>query len=240
MRAEKPGLDELTRINTDYIKWLRRVGGERAVGLYYSHLEEILIKGPETGAIVELPLVELEEGSILFYPYATEYPYGPVTDPINLIFKNQGAATNVADKLKKDLVPPWRDTITYGVSCASVQYTFIDNTSHGGTAQWLQMSNSLTNCGCFRRCHIRIFDGGIDTHPRGYGNYAIASVHYEDWSVANLHIVRSWDEAQQFINDIFSTVFPFVGSKGTKSLQNPGEILQGIPHDGMGSVIELL
>lgn len=238
MKVEKPSFEKLVETNAGYVRWLRARGGSEAVELYYSHLKEILSKGPEDGTIVTMRLVQLGKASIFFYPWTAEYPSGPRSDPINVIFANQGSARNVANKFGIDFVPPWRDTVTWRIPCARAHFALLDNTPHSGTLTWVRMSNSLTNCGCFRRCHIRIFDGGTDFSPNGFGEYSIGSVHYEVWKKPVSHIVRSWDGAQQFVDSIFSSVFPFVRSKTTVQIQAQ-EVLKGIAHDGIATIIEL-
>jgi hypothetical protein len=86
---------------------------------------------------------------------------------------------------------------------------------------------------------LRIFDGGTDSYSQGYGKYAIGSVHYENWKNIS-HVISDWDGAQQFVDDMFSPTYPFVGSKGRKLLQTSGEVSMGIAHDGVAAVIELL
>jgi len=238
--VEKPSLEKLIAINADYIKWLKITGGREAVDPYLSHLEEILAEGPKEGDIITIRLIVLGKRSIYFYPWTTEYPFGPREDPINIIFSNQGGTNNVVGKLTKDLIPPWRDTVWRRLPCARVHFAFIDNSHHGGTSRWVKMSASVTNCGCFRRCHMRLFDGGMDSTPKGFGEYSIGSVHYEVWKLRVNHVVESWDGAQEFVNTIFSSGFPFVGSKTTVRLQSSGEVLKRIPHDGIAAMIELL
>ena len=240
MKVEKPSFEKLAETNAGYIKWLRIRGGTEAVELYYSHLEEILDRSPKDGTTVTMKLVEIGERSVRFYPWTTECPFGPRSDPINVVFTNMGSARNVANKFKVDFVPPWRDTVTWRIPCARAHFALFDNTPHGGSVAWVKMSNSLTNCGCFRRCHIRTFDGGTDSSPNGLGQYSIGSVHYEVWKKPISHIVRRWDGAQQFLDSIFSPGFPLVGSKSAVQIQNPREVLKGIPHDGVATVIELL
>jgi hypothetical protein len=237
IRVKKPNYEELAEINSGYVKWLRRIGGASAEEFYLSHLREVLAAGSRDDAIAQIKLVELGNESIRFSPWTTECPFGPIEDPINIVFRNRGSADEVADKFKNVFIPAWVDTSVWGLTCARAHYVFIDNTNHGGTCGWIKMSKSLTNCGCFRRCHIRLFDGGTDTHLGGFGEYSVGSIHYEVWQKLS-HVVKSWDGAQQFVDSVFSSAFPFVGAKSQVCLQS-SQVLKGIVNDGMGTMIEL-
>jgi hypothetical protein len=156
------------------------------------------------------------------------------SDPVNLIFYNVGSAWDVQYDMQNWLTYQWSGDAD---GCNLMAY--IDNTAHGGSATWIQQHYQLEygNYETTRR-HIRIFDGGYDTHGE-YGDYSIAGVHYEEWvGLPQGHNVLSWEDAESFVADDFADE-DFVGQVYGVDIGNEG-YYQGVWNDGEAQYIELL
>jgi len=237
MVVQKPTIGELLDANWEYLEWLETEISAEAANAYKQQLQQLIAKAPPTGTKIPSPLRRL--GDSLIWPYTSMLKGVPMpSDPINLILWNKSKADDVYDKLVNYFIPPLHDVRT----CSGTQYTYVDNSKFGGYRGWIKMKHSLANCVCLgfqKRCHIRLFDS-VDKEPRRFGYYTIAGIHYEELEgFPPQHKIRDWDNSQRFLVRLFLKSFPFVGSKGTVMLQQPGEILQGVAHDGIATAIEL-
>lgn len=233
--VEKPTLKGILDTNREYLEWLETAIDVEAANAHKQHLQQLVIRAPPTGTRIQIPLRKL--GESLIWPYTSKLQgvHTP-SDPINLIFWNEGKADEVYAKLANYFIPPWHDVEI----CSEPQYTYVDNGSFGGYKGWIRVAYSLANCVCLgfrKRCHIRLFDC-VDREPKQFGNFAVANIHYEEASVLT-HKVKDWDRSQQFIDCLFTRSFPFTGTKAKVKLQPKGEELQNVKHDGVADAIEL-
>ncbi len=234
VELKKQTIQELIEDNKEYLEYLRKNIGPEAVSKHIRSLEEALEKVPYNGT-TSLKLVEVGWESISFWPYTSDAIGGSISDPINLVFYNKGNGLNVNNKIDYSLTNSWDPTWL-----SNTQYTYIDDTAHGGSAYWERDSYTLANGPAYgTRYHIRIFNGTYDTHVPGFAYWSNAGVHKETWSWTQLkHIIDSWEEAETFIKNDFAGK-SFVGSIGTTNLNNAGTF-QGQYNDGNAPVIELI
>jgi hypothetical protein len=236
--VKKPSLDELRKDNAEHIKFLRKNlkpnEAGNVIGTYFRHLAEKIEKQPDI-ATVKVKLVQVGENTITFWAYTNDAPsFTDPVDPINLIFYGVGSAWDVQYDMKNWLDYTWEDATGW------THYAYIDNTEHGGTADWRSNDYQLQYGSYFTsRYHLRIFDGGTDTHG-DFDEYSIANVHHEywDWSELN-HIVDGYESAETFVKDDFADE-NFVGSIGSAGLNNEGSYSNGAYNDGWAATIELL
>lgn len=231
---KKQTIQDLLEDNKEYLEYLRKNIGQEAAERHVQFLREALQAVPENG-IIRLKLVEVGWDSITFWPYTSNAIGGSISDPINLVFYKKGNALNVNNKMDYSLTNNWDPTLF-----SHTQYTYIDDTAHGGSAYWERDIYTLANGPAYgTRYHIRIFEGTYDTHVPGFAYWSIAGVHKETWSWTQLkHIIDSWEEAETFVKNDF-TGKSFVGSIGTANLNNAGTF-QGKYNDGGAPVIELI
>jgi hypothetical protein len=247
-------LEELLEVNEGYLNWLDSIGAEEKKQKFIQGLERSLARTtavyyyqPRTGAYEYVPTVLSFPGPLVTVSDVSFSPYthkskntASAEDPLNLMFTGNGDANRVAEILIHELFPPWLNTeipeappwLPVVRNCAGNQYVYVD-TELG----WQLMSQTLAIGGCaLHRCHIRLFDGG---YSKQLGRFTLAGVHYEQSSLSRLHIIQDWDKSQAFVRGLLESK-SFCGKVQEVRFQPDGEELQGIAHDGLASVIELL
>ena len=200
-------------------------------------LTKIKYEGPRDRVRVKLSLVQVGKASIEFTPYTYRVRGGKPKDPVNLVFWNQGRYGNVLDIMRKYLYPPWKFTKITNLTCAETQYLYVNG-------EWVKMGASLSPQGCKfgQRLHARLFTGGYDNV---FGYVTVSAAHEEDFRLQNIftsgtpHLVVGWDSAQHFVEKQFIAK-KFTGTIRRQPLQPHGQILQGVQHDGLASLIEIL
>jgi hypothetical protein len=91
------------------------------------------------------------------------------------------------------------------------------------------------------RWHIRIFQSPLDSsHPSRmkYGQWSIAAVHLEHFSLRRGHVVDDWQEAQVFLEWALQKV-PFVTAVELREGKGRGDY-QSVPFDGMVTWVRLM
>ena len=229
----KQTLDELIQDNNEFLELLKEFYGDEAKNSFINYLREELNFVPRSGTKIGIELQKLGLGTLIFYPYTTEVKFGVPKDPINLIFYGKGSDTNVQDIMCHKVSPNW-----YHVKMSHVQYTYIDNSIHGGQEQWIKVNHALSNkpdpIGLFRRRHIRIF-GSQTRCNHGYNDYCIASVH-EDTLKSHWASPIDFDNSQLEVENVFAGIN---ARANPHILQPAGEIINGVQHDGIATAIEI-
>ena len=108
----------------------------------------------------------------------------------------------------------------------------------------MKMAASLSPQGCKfgHRLHTKLFTGGYDND---LGYVTVSAAHAEDFRLQNIfssgtpHLVVGWGSAQDFVEKQFASG-RFTGKTALIRLQPHGQILQGVQHDGLTSLIEIL
>jgi len=260
---EKPSTNTILDANSEFLRYLRFIGGRDAQQTYIRYVNQWVAQVPSSGTQALVDLVSL--GQSEFWPYTTKSPLwttppSPVTnpnlkwlqslvdvDPVNLIFWGNASSGVVESCLMNNVFPKWFKTRYFWqgnpLNCADSHCLYINNTSFGGRQGWIWMDSSLSNCVCAgqaKRCHIRLFDGR-DGEPT-YGNFTIAAVHYEEvfWlpSFPPLrHTILDWDLSQKFIETLFRGLHNVVSVTRTRLQQQ--EMLQNVVNDGEATFIEI-
>ena len=132
--VKKPSLNELRKDNAEHIKFLRKNlkpnEAEKVIGNYFRYLAKKIEKIPDI-ATVKVKLVQVGTNTITFWAYTNDVQsFSDPVDPINLIFYGVGSAWDVQYDMKNWLDYTWEDATGW------THYTYIDNTAHGGTADW--------------------------------------------------------------------------------------------------------
>lgn len=247
-------MKELLEANEGYLNWLDSIGAEEAKQEFIQGLERSLARTtgvyyyqPPTGVYEYVPPVPSLPGPLVTVSDVSFSPYthksknaGSAEDPLNLMFTGNGDPNRIAEILIHEFFPPWLSTeIPEAPSwppvirnCCSTQYVYVDT-----KPDWQPMNHTLAIGGCaLHRCHIRLFDGG---YSKQLSHFTLAGVHYEQSSLSRLHAIQDWDRSQAFIRGLFESK-SFCGKVREVRFQPDGEQLQGIAHDGLASVIELL
>lgn len=231
---EKPTLDELVSLNQKYFDYLKSEFGEKGDILVQNKIDQLNKTVTNIPEITTIDVVKIGKNSILHNEFTFDAPFGNVQDPVNFIFRNNGGANNVETVLKNNAIHDWNDAI------GEEQFVFIDNIAHGGSAGWvpdtkqLEEGNPLTT-----RYHVRIFDGGFDPHHE-FVEWSIGSAHLEHWNLFTFSHdldADAWEAGESEVrNDLDGQTN--VGFIEFVDLSNSG-CCQGIPHDGMATMMEL-
>jgi hypothetical protein len=167
---KKPKLSDLIENSKDYFNFLENTYGEsgrRMVEAKIKEWEELLGKMPDRliynakVPIVKLSRSEASHSTIQYTPALFSQPYNSwnyATDPINLVFWEEGSAWDVQYDMKNWILHKWRD------GWGSSLYANLDK-NHADNSDWIWKTQDyqLEYDGFFTsRYHIRIFDGGYD------------------------------------------------------------------------------
>lgn len=231
---EKPTLQDLIQDNQKYFDYLELEFGEegkKIVNLRIQELNQTIANMPEE---MTVDLIKLGEHSILFDVFTRDGMMGNIKDPVNFLFWNNGQQDNVHSVIKNNALHNWDDVFSL------TQYVLIDNTAHGGSAEWRPNFYQLTEGTPLEQYHVRVFDGGYDTHNE-FAEWSLGAVHYEKLEgVPPDHVIQpnGWDLGEaELRNDLTGQLG--VGFIDTDDLQNNIICCQGIDHDGIATKMEL-
>lgn len=241
VKVVKQTIEELMADNKEFLEWLKSYFGDETRDRFVEYLKTELSFVPPTGTEIEMELVKLGDGTIIYSPYTVAAISGVPKDPVNLIFHNGGSADAVADIMCKQLNPKW-----YNVwIMTSSQYAYIDDAAHGGSTEekdkWIKVSKSLSDKpfdGILRhRKHLRIFESPTGcTHQYGNGKYSIASVHKD-------HRICHFLSPLDFVTSRLEVERAFSGKKfiTVEQIDHPDtkEFINGTFHDGKVCYIEI-
>lgn len=226
---DKQTAKDLMNDNAEYLDYLRSLGpeGKKLAKLEIASYDAVKNAPDE----IEIEVLRIGQNSIYFSP--TLFPTatgGNPTDPVNVVFYNDGSAGNA-----RSIVDTYADH-SWHVGAGSNLYAYIDETPHGGTAHF-QINNYQLEEGDFFgfRQHLRIFEGSLDTHGQ-YDFWSIGGVHYEQWNGVG-HTVLSWNTGESHIRSDLSGKTG-VGSIGSYNTFFSGT-LQGQPFDQYAALIDL-
>jgi hypothetical protein len=217
------------------------------VELLRSKVEAFWRNLPEVGAVVEMPVVRLGQGATAFHPYTQGEPHHSARDPVNVVFYGNADVDRVAS-LFRALEPGWIDSdivkgTAYRIPLAAVQQvSWMDRSPWGEGPGFVESAYSLSPEGCdLQRIHVRLFEGATDgSNEDGWGSWCIGSVHEEDVLNGEFeHTVTDWDGAQKKVERAFQGALGPRCHVAEMRLQEPGEVLRGVAHDGVASAIRL-
>lgn len=207
-------------------------------------IQEVWRLLPGAGAVLDIPEVRLGSSDRSFSPYTQIEEHHPPLDPVNLVFWGDAPVERVAS-LFRSLDPPWIDSdLVKGTTqrCplgAMPQAMWVRPAGRGSAPRFEWCTHSLSPQGFeLERIHVRLFAGGVDASPGGWGRWSLGSVHLEEVEPGELdHTVRQWDAAQQEASAALAAALgvpadPF-------RLQPDGEVLRGVAHDGVASALRL-
>lgn len=118
-----------------------------------------------------------------------------------------------------------------------LQWTFIDETAHGGSAYW-SFGYGYEEGSYIDRYHVRIFNGGDDTHSGGFDKWSVGAVHRENCTPScHTHYTNSWETAENHLaGDLANTSGIEVVS--SINIGNAGNY-QGIYNNGYAALIQV-
>jgi len=107
---------------------------------------------------------------------------------------------------------------------------------NGSDSKWQGMNYTLAVGGCaLERLPHSTFRGRIQ---RDAGEFTLGGVHYEESPLPKIHVIQDWDRSQDFIRQLFESS-RFCKHTHEVRLQDEGEVVQNVPHDGLATVVEL-
>jgi len=180
----------------------------------------------------EIEVMKYGEHSITLEPQtrASASFSGTIKDPINIVFYDDGRASEVELKIDSNAPHGWKNAWGWA------QYVYVDETSHGGTAHWQSNNFQLEEGDYFdTRCHLRIFDGGNSDYD-SFKYWSIGAVHKETWNGSD-HTLdpNAWETSELHLKSDLSSTSGIL-SVGTINLSNSGDY-QGIWNGGVAGYI---
>jgi hypothetical protein len=202
---------------------------------------------PAEGSVLDIPEVRLGRSDRSFSPYTQIEEHHPPLDPINLVFWGDAPVDRVAGVLC-GLPEPWIDSaLVKGTTMrcplgAMPQAMWVRPQSAGAEPRFVWCAYSLSPQGFeLERIHVRLFEGGTDPAPGGWGRWSVGAVHREVVEPGELdHTVRHWDAAQ---DEAVAALSASLGRRAEVSmlrLQEDGEVLRGVSHDGVAAAIRIV
>lgn len=200
---------------------------------------------PEAGAVLPVPEVRLGASDRSFSPYTHVEEHHPPLDPVNLVFWGDAPIDRVAETFRR-LDPPWIDSdLVKGTDMrcplgAMPQAMWV-RPADGSPPRFDWCTHSLSPQGFeLERIHVRLFAGGLDPTPGGWGRWSLGSVHREDVEPGELdHTVRHWDLAQEEAVRHLLRGPATISQVQDLRLQPAREVLRGVEHDGVATAIRL-
>jgi hypothetical protein len=201
---------------------------------------------PEPGHMIDVAAVQLGASDRSFSPYTQVEEHHPPLDPVNLVFWGDAPVERVAATFRS-LKPAWIDSdLVRGTDMrcalgAMPQAVWVRPHGPGGQPRFDWCTHSLSPQGFeLERIHVRLFEGGFDPTPAGWGRWSLGSVHLEEVEPGEFdHTVRNWDAAQVEAGRCFKEALGGGCATAPIRLQRDGEELRGVAHDGLATAIWL-
>jgi len=240
-----PELAELAALHRHHLRWLRR----KAPPLLQQRLDMLAAAAEEARGWVappERPFVTLGRSPGAFVPYTAVIPYGPLSDPINLVFHGDAPARRVAGLLR-GADPRWQPATRVPwlpwlfPPCSSPQWVTFGAPRAADPVERRAAGHSLSPEGCaLDRTHVRLWDGGEDPEEGGWGRWSLGSAHIE---VARLeaggHMVVDWEGAERSVVEALGRAGRAPVQVAPLRLQPDGELCRGVAHDGVAAAVRL-
>ena len=227
-QTDFPTMKEFREMNQAYFETLS--GQEQ--GTLIAEFAQAMQDSPE---VYEIETVKIGEHSISFETQTRSFPSGNsifIKDPINLVFYDNGSRDTVRSILDNNAPHSWHSTSEQGP-----QWTFVDETAHGGNLIWAY-GQGYEEGTYDNRYHARIFTGGNDSHTPGFGEWSLGAVHRE-YTVNNLHVHYSntWETSENHIAGDFANTSG-IGVISIINLGNSGDY-QGYNNNGLAAFIQV-
>lgn len=157
---------------------------------------------------------------------------GTIKDPINIVFYNDGRASEAELKIDSNAPHGWKN------AWGATQYVYVDETSHGGSAHWQSNNFQLEEGSYFgTRQHLRIFDGGNSAHD-SFKYWSVGATHKETWNGSGHTLVsNAWETSESHLKSDLSSTSGIL-SVGTINLSNSG-YYQGHWNGGVAGYIKV-
>jgi len=209
-----PTLKDFMDDNQEYINFLESKYGEEGKKMVAKEIAKYAKFEANFSEDREFETVKYGDHSITFIPVTQDF-WGTWKDPINMVFKGDGRASEVKSKIDYNAPHSWHSAAGW------TQYAFIDETSHGGSAYWQSNNFQLEEGDWDDRYHLRIFNGGDDSHGE-FDYWSIGAVHRETWS-GTQHVLYSdgWEIAESHLKSDLSSTSGIL-SVGSMWLANSG------------------
>jgi len=156
------------------------------------------------------------------------------SDPINVVWYDEGSAWDVNFDLRYWVGRSWSDT-----RLGTRQQVYFWNSYNGGRNQWgwddYQMQDP--DGSFWNRIHLRIFDSDWND-PDWADEWGVGGAHREHWETRRgNHVVDSWEDGEDAVEDAFRWRW-FVGSIWYADLGNRGTY-NGQWNGGVAPIIDL-
>lgn len=226
-QTDFPTMKEFKEMNAVFFETL--TGEEK--GQMIAEFAQNMANSPE---IYDIETIKVGEHSIAFESQTRSWPSGSsayIEDPINLVFYDEGSRNAVRSILDNNAPHNWHTTYQQGP-----QWTFVDETAHGGYAFWAY-GYGYEEGTYDNRYHVRLFSGGEDTHS-GFGEWSIGAVHREYTVNGNhVHYSNTWETSENHIAGDFANASG-IGVISSIYLSNSGDY-QGYNNNGYAAFIQV-
>ena len=193
-------------------------------------IEEKIANSKET---YQIEVTKIGDHSISFESVTRDWPStsGTAKDPINLVFYNNGNQPAVDNVFLNQAPHNWT------MSSGGLQWTFVDETAHGGNAFW-SFGYGYKEGSYSDRYHVRIFNGGDDTHTGGFDEWSIGAAHRENCTPScHTHYSNSWEVSASHPSSDMAASSGVI-SVGTVNIGNAGTY-QGIYNNGIAQLVNV-
>jgi len=234
-QTDFPTLEEYKTMNKSYFDSLpTKVGVAEAKSIQDKTIADFSEKLANTPEVYEIETTKIGSHSITFEDVTRDWPstWGTQKDPINIVFYNNADWTTVDSIILSDDYHDWN------LGSGGSQWTFIDETAHGGSTYWAFGYGYEEGDYNTVRYHLRLFDGGADTHSGGFGTWSIGAVHKETHNgLGHTLVSNSWEIAENHLGgDLANT--SGIGVVSSINIGNSGDY-QGINNSGYAALIEV-
>ena len=233
-QTDFPTVAEFKEQNADYFEFLESEFGIEGKKQVANIISEFAKNRPTEPQIFEMDTVKYGDHSITFQPYTKEWPWSSsaTKDPINMVFKDNGGSANADNVIDTYASHGWKN------ANGGPQWVFVDETSHGGSAFWSYSWDQLEEGSYYGdRYHVRIFNGGDDTHGQ-FDEWSIGAVHKETWNGSGHTLAsNSWEVSESHLKS------DLTGATGVSSVSSMwlanNDYYQGIWNGGSAGLITL-
>ena len=232
-QTDLPTVKDFKDESKEYFDFLVAEFGEEGKKLVAQEIAEFAKNRANAKEVYEIETTKVGDHSITFEAVTRDGPgtWANQKDPINMIFWYDGRSSEVKSKIDNNAPHSWHS------AAGGNQWTFIDETGHGGSAFW-SFHTQLEEGSYTDRYHLRIFNGGYDDHSGGFDYWSVGAVHRENCTPScHTHYSNSWETSESHIKSDLSSTSGIL-SVGSINISNSG-YYQGIYNDGYAGLIKV-
>ena len=207
--------------NKEYFEFLKNEAGENGNKIVAQAISEFAKSQENAKEQYDIEVMKYGDTSISFEAFTRDgasFSANP-KDPINFVFHDDARPTEVRNVINYNISPDdWEN------ASGGVQYVYVDESIHGGIAYFHANAYQFQDGSYFGdRYHVRIFEGGDDTHG-SFDYWSLGASHREWWQgscLCHVNYHNSWEQSESHLkSDLTGTTG--VGTVSSIYLGNTG------------------